>query len=57
MLTAMRDRGCRLARRTSQTALARAARGHAFTVPEVTFRKITDEERDDWQTRFAGIRT
>jgi methionyl-tRNA synthetase len=31
--------------------------GHAFTVPENLFRKITDEERADWQTRFAGVRT
>jgi methionyl-tRNA synthetase len=31
--------------------------GHAFTVPENLFRKITDEERTDWQTRFSGIRT
>ena len=31
--------------------------GHAFTVPEVLFTKITDEQREDWQTRFAGIRT
>jgi methionyl-tRNA synthetase len=31
--------------------------GHAFTVPEVLFGKITDEQREDWQTRFAGIRT
>ena len=31
--------------------------GHAFTVPDVLFRKITDEERADWQTRFAGVRT
>ena len=31
--------------------------GHAFAVPEVTFRKITDEERADWQVRFAGVRT
>ena len=31
--------------------------GHAFTVPEVLFSKITDEQREDWQTRFAGIRT
>jgi len=31
--------------------------GHAFTVPENLFRKITDEERAEWQTRFAGIRT
>ncbi|NJS40516.1 MAG: methionine--tRNA ligase [Rhodobacteraceae bacterium] len=30
--------------------------GHAFTVPENLFRKITDEERTDWQTRFSGIR-
>ncbi|MDO8984281.1 methionine--tRNA ligase [Cypionkella sp.] len=31
--------------------------GHAFRVPENLFRKITDEERADWQQRFAGIRT
>ena len=30
--------------------------GHAFTVPENLFRKITDEERADWQVRFAGTR-
>jgi methionyl-tRNA synthetase len=30
--------------------------GHAVTVPEVLFRKITDEERADWQARFAGTR-
>ncbi len=30
--------------------------GHAFTVPEITFRKITDDERADWAKRFAGIR-
>jgi methionyl-tRNA synthetase len=38
-------------------ALQTLQAGHAFSVPEVTFRKITDEERTDWQTRFAGIRT
>ncbi len=38
------------------TALAALPEGHAFTVPEVTFRKITDEERADWQTRFSGQR-
>jgi methionyl-tRNA synthetase len=31
--------------------------GHDFAVPENLFRKITDEERADWQTRFAGVRT
>ena len=31
--------------------------GHAFAVPEVLFRKITDEERAEWQERFAGVRT
>lgn len=30
--------------------------GHGFTVPEVTFRKITDDERVEWQDRFAGTR-
>ena len=31
--------------------------GHAFDVPEVLFRKIGDEERADWQVRFAGVRS
>jgi methionyl-tRNA synthetase len=30
--------------------------GHAFEVPEVLFRKITDDERVEWQERFAGVR-
>ena len=30
--------------------------GQAFSVPENLFRKITDEERADWQGRFSGIR-
>ncbi|MGV8950247.1 MAG: class I tRNA ligase family protein, partial [Cypionkella sp.] len=30
--------------------------GQAFSVPENLFRKITDEERADWQNRFAGVR-
>ena len=30
--------------------------GHAFTVPDVLFAKISDEKREDWQSRFAGTR-
>ncbi len=37
-------------------ALSTLPAGHTFTVPEVTFRKITDDEREEWQTRFAGKR-
>jgi methionyl-tRNA synthetase len=31
--------------------------GHPFAVPENLFRKITDEERADWQQKFAGVRS
>ncbi|SNS97158.1 methionine--tRNA ligase [Antarctobacter heliothermus] len=37
-------------------ALTALPAGHAFDVPEVTFRKITDAEREEWQERFAGKR-
>lgn len=30
--------------------------GHEFAVPGNLFAKITDEQREDWQTRFAGTR-
>jgi methionyl-tRNA synthetase len=30
--------------------------GHPFTVPEVLFAKIIDEDREDWEVRFAGTR-
>ncbi len=38
-------------------ALTALPAGHAFDVPENLFRKITDEERTEWQARFAGIRS
>ncbi|WP_400086483.1 methionine--tRNA ligase [Yoonia sp. R78084] len=37
-------------------ALQALPAGHAFTVPENLFRKITDEEREEWAARFAGTR-
>ena len=40
-----------------RAALTHLPAGHAFTTPDVLFRKITDEERADWQQRFAGVRT
>ncbi|MGA0925237.1 MAG: methionine--tRNA ligase, partial [Lutimaribacter sp.] len=40
-----------------QTALGALPVGHAFEVPDVLFAKITDEQREDWQARFAGQRS
>ena len=37
-----------------ENALQSLAIGHEFSVPEVTFCKITDDERDKWKTQFAG---
>ncbi|WP_284162489.1 methionine--tRNA ligase [Frigidibacter sp. SD6-1] len=37
-------------------ALETLSPGHAFAVPEVLFRKIADEEREEWSKRFAGTR-
>ncbi|MHA6266410.1 methionine--tRNA ligase [Aliiroseovarius sp. CAU 1755] len=30
--------------------------GHSFTVPDNVFSKISDEDRESWQERFAGTR-
>ena len=37
-------------------ALTALPAGHAFTVPDNLFNKITDEERVAWSERFAGTR-
>ncbi|EBA12471.1 methionine--tRNA ligase [Roseobacter sp. CCS2] len=37
-------------------AIAALPAGHAFSVPENLFRKITDDEREEWAARFAGTR-
>lgn len=31
--------------------------GHSFTVPDVLFAKITDEQSQTWQERFSGVRS
>lgn len=38
-------------------ALTRLKPGHGFTVPDVLFAKIADEEREDWAARFSGTRS
>ena len=37
-------------------ALQALPAGHGFTVPDVLFAKIADEEREGWAERFAGGR-
>jgi methionyl-tRNA synthetase len=37
-------------------ALTRLKPGHKFTVPDVLFQKITDEQREEWEVSFAGTR-
>ncbi|MEM7296379.1 MAG: methionine--tRNA ligase, partial [Pseudomonadota bacterium] len=37
-------------------ALTALPAGHEFSVPENLFDKITDEQRENWQVRFAGLR-
>ncbi|WP_107495147.1 methionine--tRNA ligase [Thalassobius sp. I31.1] len=36
--------------------LAALPAGHSFEVPDVLFAKISDEDREAWQERFAGTR-
>ena len=42
---------------STEAALTRLPGGHAFTVPDVLFAKISDEDREAWAERFAGVRT
>jgi len=35
-------------------AITALPEGHAFTVPDNLFAKITDEQREDWAEKFAG---
>ena len=40
-----------------KAALNMLPAGHAFTVPDVLFAKITDDQRSEWQERFQGVRS
>ncbi|MCQ0968843.1 methionine--tRNA ligase (plasmid) [Paracoccus sp. TK19116] len=39
-----------------EAALRTLIPGHAFTVPENLFAKITDDQRAEWEDRFKGLR-
>ncbi len=39
-----------------EAALNALPAGHAFSVPDVLFAKIADEDREKWQEKFAGTR-
>ncbi|MDO5642321.1 MAG: class I tRNA ligase family protein, partial [Paracoccus sp. (in: a-proteobacteria)] len=41
---------------SAEAALNALAPGHAFTVPDNLFTKITDEQREEWTERFKGTR-
>ena len=40
-----------------KSAVQTLKEGHKFEVPEILFRKVTDEERSDWKVRFSGVRS
>jgi len=56
LLTAMKDEGAGWPE-DIETALTALPAGHGFSVPDNLFAKISDAQREDWQTRFAGLRT
>ncbi|GGB87603.1 methionine--tRNA ligase [Marivita lacus] len=56
LLTAMKDEEATWPADVA-SAITALPVGHAFLVPEVTFRKISDEERAGWQEQFSGVRT
>ncbi|MEM7752589.1 MAG: methionine--tRNA ligase [Pseudomonadota bacterium] len=40
-----------------KAALTALPAGHTFSVPDVLFAKISDEDREGWQETFAGVRS
>ena len=39
-----------------KAALSSLPEGHDFSVPDVLFAKISDEDRENWQETFSGTR-
>ena len=54
LMTAMQSSDDRWPDGDVEASLTRLQPGHGFSVPDVTFRKISDEEAAEWKLRFSG---
>ncbi|WP_223427964.1 methionine--tRNA ligase [Tateyamaria pelophila] len=41
---------------SARAALTQLPEGHAFTVPDNLFAKVTDDQREEWTAQFSGVR-
>ncbi|MGB2378852.1 MAG: hypothetical protein ACPH5X_07125, partial [Paracoccaceae bacterium] len=54
LMTALQSSDDRWPEGDLEAGLTRLQPGHGFSVPDVTFRKISDEEAVEWKLRFSG---
>ena len=54
LMTAMQSSDDRWPDGDVEASLTRLQPGHGFSVPDVTFRKISDEEAAEWKLKFSG---
>ncbi len=54
LMTAMQSSDDRWPHGDLEASLTRLQPGHGFSVPDVTFRKISNEEAAEWKLRFSG---